>query len=133
MKWILKFVSFCQQFFSNRCSIFVKWTIKNNTMIIVRNVFHLKFGKAKEAIAIWKDILEAVKKSNLHSPEMRLLSDLSGASYTLVVELHLKSFLDMNPNQVIWATTPAFQELYEKFKPLCESGTKEYYKIEYIV
>jgi len=102
-------------------------------MIIVRNVFHLKFGKAKEAIAIWKQIMEAAKKSNLNSPEMRLLSDLSGDAYTLVMELHVKSFLDMNPSQVIWATTPAFQELYEKFKPLCESATKEYYRIENII
>ena len=102
-------------------------------MIIVRHVFHVKFGKAKEAIAIWKDILEAAKKSNLHSQEMRLLSDLSGDAYTIVLELHLKSFLDMNPSQVIWATTPSFQELYEKFKPLCDSATKEYYKIECII
>src|SRR5436190_17627579 len=102
-------------------------------MIIVRHVFHLRFGKAKEAIDIWKQIMDAAKKSNLSSPEMRLLSDLSGDAYTLVMELHIKSFLDMNPNQVIWATTPAFQELYEKFKPLCESASKEYYKIESII
>ena len=102
-------------------------------MIIVRHVFHLKFGKAKEAIAIWKEIMEASKKSNLNSPEMRLLSDLSGDAYTLVMELHLKSLLDMNPSQVIWATTPEFQDLYEKFKPLCESASKEYYRIESII
>jgi len=102
-------------------------------MIIVRHVFRLKFGKAKEGIAIWKDILQAAKKSNLNSPDMRLLSDLSGEAYTLIVELHIKSFLDMNPSQVIWATTPAFQELYEKFKPLCESASKEYYRIESII
>ena len=102
-------------------------------MILIRDVFRLKFGKAKEAIAIWKEIMEAAKTSNLNSPEMRLLSDLSGDAYTLVMELHLKSFLDLNPSQVIWATTPAFQELYEKFKPLCDSGAKEYYKIECII
>ena len=102
-------------------------------MIIVRNVFHLKFGKAKEAIAIWKEILEAAKKSNHNPPEMRLLSDLSGSAYTIEVEMHIKSFLDVNPQQVIWAMTPSFQELYEKFKPLCESGTKEYYKIESMI
>jgi hypothetical protein len=100
-------------------------------MIIERNVFHLKFGKAKEAIAIWKEIMEAGKKSeSLASPEMRLLSDLSGPSYTLVVELHLKSFMDMNPKQAIWATTEIFQTLYQKFIPLCESAHREYYRIE---
>ena len=100
-------------------------------MIIERNVFHLKFGKAKEAIAIWKELLDACKKTeNLSFPEMRLLSDLSGPSYTLVVEMHLKSFMDMNPKQAIWATTESLQTLYHKFIPLCESASREYYRIE---
>lgn len=102
-------------------------------MIIERNTFHLKFGKAKEAIAIWKEIMEAAKKSALEKPEIRLLSDLSGPAYTIVMELHLRSFNDLNPTQAIWAMTPAFQELYAKFKPLCESATREFYKIECII
>jgi hypothetical protein len=100
-------------------------------MIIERNVFHLKFGKAKEAIAIWKEIMEAIKKNvTIPAPEMRLLSDLSGPSYTLVVELHLKSFMDMNPKQAIWATTESVQTLYHQFIPICESASREYYRIE---
>jgi len=102
-------------------------------MVIERIEFQLKFGKAKEAIAIWKQIMEAAKKSNLPSAEMRLLSDVSGPTYTLVVELHMKSFMDFNPQQAIWATTPAFQELYEQFKPLCDSAKREYYRIESII
>jgi hypothetical protein len=102
-------------------------------MIIERNVFLLKFGKAKEAIAIWKEIMTAAKKSNLASSEMRLLSDLSGSAYTLVVELHIKSFMDINPRQAVWATTESFQVLYQKFIPLCESARKEYYRIEDLI
>ncbi|MCC7233050.1 MAG: hypothetical protein IT242_08915 [Bacteroidia bacterium] len=101
-------------------------------MVIERNVFHLKFGMAKEAITLWKEILQEAKKSNLASPEMRLLSDLSGPAYTLVVELHLKSWTDMNPKQAVWATTARFQELYKQFIPLCESAERTYYKIEHI-
>ena len=102
-------------------------------MIIERNVFRLKFGKAKEAIAIWKELMETAKKANLASHEMRLLSDLSGPAYTLEVELHLKSFMDMNPKQAVWATTPAFQELYQRFIPLCDSAQRTYYKIESMI
>ena len=99
-------------------------------MIIERNVFHLKFGKAKEAIATWKEILEVGKKTEMLPSEMRLLSDLSGTSYTLVVELHLKSFIDMNPTHAVWATNEDLQTLYHKFIPLCESANREYYRIE---
>ncbi len=101
-------------------------------MIIERNTFHLKFGKAKEAIAIWKEVLEAAKKGP-EKMEMRLLTDLSGPSYTLIMEIHIRSFNDLNPLQAIWATHPAFQQLYEKFKPLCESAHREFYKIEAMI
>ena len=102
-------------------------------MIIVRNVFHLKYGKAKESIAIWKEILEAGKTTGMNKPEMRLLSDISGPAYTIIVEMHLHSFIDFNLMNAIWSTNPKFQELYQKFIPLCDSATREYYKIESIV
>lgn len=102
-------------------------------MIIERNVFHLKFGKAKEGIAIWKEILDAAKNSNIKTPEMRLLSDISGSSYTLVLEMHINGFNDINPKNAIWVTNEKFQELYQKFVPLCDSATREYLRIEAII
>jgi hypothetical protein len=102
-------------------------------MIIEKNTFYLKFGKAKEAIAIWKKILEESKKSNLKSPEMRLLSDISGSAYTLVLEMHIGSMIDINSKHVVWATHPTFQELYQQFIPLCDRAERAYYKIEAIV
>ena len=98
-------------------------------MIIERNEFRLKFGQAKEAIAIWKEILEESKKIP-GVPEMRLLSDLSGPAYTLIVELHLKSFSDINMKNAVWDTTDKFRDLYQKFIPYCESANREFYKIE---
>lgn len=97
-------------------------------MVIERNVFHLKFGKAKEALAIWKEVVEEGKK--VGGLEMRLLSDLSGPAYTIVMELHIKSFTDMNMKSAVWATTEKFRELYQQFIPLCESAHREFYKIE---
>ena len=102
-------------------------------MIIERNVFRLKFGKAKESIAIWKEILTTSKTSGISIPNMQLLSDMSGPAYTLVVELHFNSFLDINPKHAIWATHPGFQELYQKFIPLCDGAHREYYKIEALI
>jgi len=102
-------------------------------MIIERNVFRLKFGKAKESIALWKAILATSKTAGISVPNMQLLSDISGPAYTLVVELHINSFLDVNPRHAIWSMHPGFQELYQQFIPLCESAHREYYKIEAIV
>ena len=102
-------------------------------MIIERNIFHLKFGKAKESIAIWKEILESAKTSDITKQEMRLMSDISGPAYTLVVEVHIKSYVDINPKNLLWATHPRFQELYQKFIPLCDRAHREYYRIEAMI
>lgn len=103
-------------------------------MIIERNVFQLKFGMAKDAIAIWKEILDvAAKSSELSKPQIRLLTDISGPAYTLVLEMHLNSYTDINPKNAVWATNEKLQTLYHKFLPLCESAERTYYKIESIV
>jgi hypothetical protein len=99
-------------------------------MIIERNVFHLKFGKAKEGIAIWKEILSVTKEVG-KIPSMVLLSDLSGTAYTIVIEMTLKNFSDINPKNYTWVTDPRFQDLYQKFIPLCDSSERTYYTIEY--
>ena len=102
-------------------------------MIIERNIFYLKFGKAKEGIEIWKQILNEAKRNNFKGPEMRLLSDISGTAYTLILEMHIGSFTDINSKNTIWATHPSFQELYQQFIPLCEKAHREYFKIEALI
>jgi hypothetical protein len=99
-------------------------------MIIERNEFRLKFGKAKEAIAIWKEIIESGKGISEKMPEMRIMTDISGEAYTLIVEMQLKNFSDINPKNYVWVTHQKFQELYQKFIPLCESSHRTYFNIE---
>lgn len=99
-------------------------------MIIERTEFSLKFGKAKEALAIWREILQSGKNLPEKMPAMRIMTDISGAGYTLVLEMQLKNFNDINPKNYVWVTNPKFQELYQKFIPLCESSKRTYYNIE---
>lgn len=101
-------------------------------MIIERNTFYLKFGKAKEAIAIWKQIMDEAKTA-MNKPEMRLLTDITGHSYRIVMEMHIKSYTDIGPKNAAWMTHERFQELYEQFKPLCERAERELLKIEHII
>lgn len=54
-------------------------------MILVRNVFQLKFGKAREAAALIKEN-EALIKRHGGAPT-RFLTDLTGPFYTLVMEI----------------------------------------------
>ena len=63
-------------------------------MIVVRNVFQLKFGKAKEAVALLKEGL-AIQKKALADVDLstRLLTDVTGPNYRLVLELTLPEAL----------------------------------------
>jgi hypothetical protein len=58
------------------------------SMVVVRNVFRLKFGKTREAVALVKEGL-AIQQRVLSGVEFstRLLTDVTGPFYTLVLEL----------------------------------------------
>jgi len=101
-----------------------------SVMIIEQNIFYLKFGKAKEAIEIWKQIGEVMKKDERFNTPMRILTDLTGSAYTLILELYLRSYMEINPMTYTWKTNQQARELYQQFIPLCDSARREFYKIE---
>jgi len=90
-------------------------------MIVIRNVFQLKFGKAKEALAIWKEIVELMRDAGSGS-DHRLLTDLAGGSfYTLVFEVTYPSLADWQAG----IGSAEQRQLYERLIPLVESGHRE--------
>jgi hypothetical protein len=60
-------------------------------MIVVRNVFRLKFGKAREALANMKEGLAIQKRviGDTVNFSTRLLTAATGPFYTLVLEITL--------------------------------------------
>lgn len=101
-------------------------------MIISRTAFRLRFGQAAPAIALWKEIMDAdMGNAPVPKPPMWLLTDLSGPNYTLVTELHMRGFTDMEPDQHIWSTNTRIRELYPRFVPLCEASTTELFHLEH--
>lgn len=91
--------------------------------------FRLKFGHAKEAIDIRKKILDEFKKHK-KPPKMRLLTDLTAPSYTLILELELRNMIDMGFKNYQWMTTENVAELYRQFVPLCDSSSRTLYTLE---
>jgi hypothetical protein len=101
-------------------------------MIIERMEFKLKFGHAKQAVALWKEMLAEYKKRN-PSVQVRLLTDFTGPNYTMVLEAHINSFSEMNLFVAKWDNSEVIRSLYHKFVPLCESSSRTIYKIECII
>ena len=97
-------------------------------MILVRDIFQLKFGKAKEAVALWKEGSAIIKKLG-YGPE-RLLTDLVGSSYyTFVMESKFESLSDLEQGLSKVFGNAEWSQWYQKFLPLVESGRREIFNI----
>lgn len=97
-------------------------------MIVIRNVFQLKFGKTREAIALVKEIVATQKRAGSSFPT-RILTDLTGTFYTVVLELtapNLSAFETEAPGLM---SDKDFQANYQKLVPLVESGYREIFTI----
>jgi hypothetical protein len=97
-------------------------------MIIVRNIFRLKFGKAREALAILKDGIAMQKRAGV-DVHQRLLTDMSGTFYTIVLELTVPSLAALEELMPRTMGDKEWQANYQKFVPLVESGERELFSI----
>src|SRR5258708_2778263 len=93
-------------------------------MILVRDIFHLKFGKAKEAKVTLKEAAEINKKYGFE--KMRALTDLvTNHSYTLILESEWKSLADWENSMKKGLGADEWKKWYQKFSPLCETAGRE--------
>jgi len=97
-------------------------------MIVVRNTFHLKFGKAKEAVAILKEGMAIQKRAGVDVPQ-RLMTDMTGTFYTIVLELTFPNFAALEASMPKAMGDKDFQANYQKFVPLVESGHREIFTL----
>jgi hypothetical protein len=97
-------------------------------MIVVRNVFRLKFGMAREAVALWQEGLEVLRRAGLVE-NARLMTDLTGPFYTLVVESTYEDIGAMERMLREESALPEWRALYQRFLPLAESGYRELFTL----
>ena len=92
-------------------------------MILVRDIFHLKFGKAKDAK---KQLAEGEKLNKKFGFEnTRVLSDLTGPSYTMVLESAWNSLADWEKTMKEGLGAEEWQKWYQNFIPLIDSASRE--------
>ena len=97
-------------------------------MIVVRNVFRLKFGKAKEAIALFKEGIALQKRAGVEMNQ-RIMTDLVGTFYTLVLELTVPNMSALEANMPKVMGDKDWQANYQKISALVESGYREIFTI----
>ena len=97
-------------------------------MIIVRNVFQLKFGKAKDALVLWKEGREIAKRTG-SGQKMRAMTDLTGPFYTLVMEEEFPSLAEMEREMQSEMGAEEWKGWYQKFVPLVDKGYREVFTL----
>jgi hypothetical protein len=94
-------------------------------MIVVRDVFKLKFGKARDALAAWKEMGDYFRRTSNNAGQPRILTDLVGEYYTLVMETTWDNLSAWENEMQRGMHETEWRTLYQKFTPLVESGYRE--------
>ena len=93
-------------------------------MIVVREVFQLHIGKAKEAKALWKEAAELGKKYKM--PAGRGLTDFVGPNYyTFIWEMTFKDLADWETSMQNPQGAEEWGKWYGRFAPLIAGGHRE--------
>ena len=99
-------------------------------MVVIRNVFRLKFGKAKEAVLLFKEGIAIQKRvgSNLNF-STRLLTDLTGPFYTVVLEISVPNLATFEAEAPRLMGDKDWQANYQKSSALIDSGYREIFTV----
>ena len=95
-------------------------------MILVRAIFQAKYGKGGELVALMKEVSGAIPE---YSPD-RILTDLSGPFFTVVVEETMESMGAWEARNKTLFADPKFGPLFAKMETLVESGRREFFTIQ---
>ena len=96
-------------------------------MIIVRDIFQVKFGKMKDAKERWKEGVKLLAQPGGAAP--RLLTDVTGQYYTLVLETAYRDLTEYEAFTKQEMSRPGMGAWYQSFVPLVESGRREIFSV----
>ncbi len=99
-------------------------------MFIERNVFHLKFGQAREAVEKWRSFLQKATSED-KSIHVRLLTDLTGRGYTIILEQKFNSYAEFEPSKCSLVNRPDWKSFYEDFIPHCTFSERTLYQLRF--
>jgi hypothetical protein len=97
-------------------------------MILVRNVFRLKYGQARPAVALFKEARDLMTRLG-HSTPTRVLTDLTGPAYTLVLEQTYPDLMAWEKDGQSTLGQDDWRAWYQRFTPLVDSGYREIFTI----
>jgi hypothetical protein len=95
-------------------------------MYIIREIFHLQFGRYKDA----RTLIEEGKQKNLllQPPGTRILTDFTGEGYRLIIELPYATLADYETDLARELGGSDWPAWYQRFKALIRYSEREILK-----
>ena len=97
-------------------------------MLLVRDVFRLKYGQARPAMAAFKESKDLMRKLRVTMP-LRELTDVVGHAYTMVLETTVPDMAAFEANGKKIMSSDEWRAWYQKFTPHVDSGYREIFTI----
>jgi hypothetical protein len=98
---------------------------KEATMIVVRDVYQVKFGKIDQLL----DLFDDAQHSWAQKYNYRVLTDASGPFYTAVAEVQVTNLGEWEKLLAETYSNPDFVQWFSLMEPLIESGRREFYNL----
>ncbi len=96
-------------------------------MIIERDVFQAKYGRGDDLVQLFEGGRELL--TDLGRLDYRILTDLAGEFFTVVVEFSWGSLAEMEEERERTFSDARFQEWFSEMPELVESGRRELFTV----
>jgi hypothetical protein len=97
-------------------------------MILVRDVFHAKYGRGDELVALFKEAFDQMPEA-MQTGSSRLMTDLSGRYFTIVTEYEVESLAAWERQFAEMMAQPDTGGFSTRMNELIEWGHREFYTI----
>ena len=97
-------------------------------MILVRDVFHAKYGRGDDLVALFKEAFSQMPDA-MKTGSSRLLTDLSGPYFTIVTEYEVESLATWERQFGEMMAQPDTGGFSGRMNELIESGQREFYTV----
>lgn len=97
-------------------------------MVISRTVFQLEFGAARQAVELMRQSAQIGARLGLPG-EWRLLTDVTGEMYTLVMEVGVERLSLFEEGQGRLFADAQHQDIRAKMNPLVRSARKDLFQV----
>lgn len=94
-------------------------------MVVVRDVFQARYGHEGQLVELFKEARQKWPQGY----GTRILTDLSGPFFTVVVETEIESLAEWEKRRDSIFARPDFGQWFARMMPLVESGRREFYSL----